>query len=424
VRDAFYDYTVLVERAESCEKESRYSSHWPQKAKWHLDAMSLYVRAVKELSEKLSAESELSAAMGELVSYLADYRASESFAHADAWIKELEQEIDDAPVFFSLQKNKVVLEEKVEEEPFEQRIVHAFRLPEEEKGTASFSESETLTLLEKILAERIVKQRNWRKGMELLLGIPMDETLVQLAKDVWYYLAFFRFVAHMEEKGYPFCMPEEGGRLTIRSGYDLAMAVGSDTPVVSNDLYMDEGEHFFVITGANGGGKTTFARMVGQILYFCRMGLLVPCEGAVLPWYDDLLSHFSNDESEMSGRGKLVEELSRLQPMMKEDCRNHFVILNELFTTAATLDAGIMGRKVLDHFMRADCCGIYVTHIQSLAEEHEGVVSMVAELLEDHHTRSFKIARKPAAEGEYEDSIITKYHMTYEQMQGVIGHDD
>lgn len=202
------------------------------------------------------------------------------------------------------------------------------------------------------------------------------------------------------------------------------MAVESDKPVISNDFVINEGEQFFVITGANGGGKTTFARMVGQILYFCRMGLLVPCKSAVIPRFERILSHFSNEESEVSGRGKLVEELERLRPMMKEDNRNSFVILNELFTTAATLDAGIMGRRVLDYFKNLHCHGIYVTHIQSLAQEREGIVSMVAELEEDHHTRSFKITRKPAEEGEYEDSIITKYHMTYEGMKGVIGCGD
>lgn len=252
----------------------------------------------------------------------------------------------------------------------------------------------------------------------------MDPVLLQLARDVKYYLGFFQLVDDMKEKGYSFCMPVEGERMQIQAGYDAAMAIKSDDPVIRNDFHIEEGERFFVITGANGGGKTTFARMIGQILYFCRMGLLVPCEQAVIPHFQQILSHFSNEESEISGRGKLVEELERLQPMMKKENEKSFVILNELFTTAATLDAGIMGRKVLDFFMELDCYGIYVTHIQSLAEKRQGVVSMVAELKEDHHTRSFKIARKPAREGEYEDSLITKYHMTYEQMKAVIGHGD
>lgn len=252
----------------------------------------------------------------------------------------------------------------------------------------------------------------------------MDKALLQLVTDVQYYLGFYKFVDELEEQGYVFSLPVEGTQMSIRAGYDVAMAAKGEREVVSNDFSMSGEERFFVITGANGGGKTTYARMVGQILYFFRMGFLVPCEQAEIPCFTDVLSHFSNEETEASGRGKLVEELVRLQPMMKEQNENCFVILNELFTTAATLDAGIMGKKVLSHFMQMDCRGIYVTHIQSLAEERDGVVSMVAELEEDHHTRSFKIVRKPAQEGEYEDSLITKYHMTYEQMKEVMGNGD
>lgn len=424
IREAFSTYSTLVDKAEKYEKESRYNNHRPQEEKWHLDAMCLYVRAVEELYASLSAQSNLSAPLQELLSYVTAYCSSESFALAKELTEQLQIDMEEHPVTFSIQKNKVIIEEEVQGEAFGRRMARAFGIPDVESGETAFEETHKLSVLERNLAERTVKLQGWGKPLQQLMKITMDETLLQLAKDVQYYLGFFRFVRFMEEKGYYFCMPEDGERVQIHSGYDLAMAVESEKPVICNDFMINEGEQFFVITGANGGGKTTFARMIGQILYFCRMGLLVPCQAAVLPAFEGILSHFSNEESEISGRGKLVEELERLRPMMREENRNSFVILNELFTTAATLDAGIMGQKVLDYFMNIHCQGIYVTHIQSLAKEREGVVSMVAELEKDHHTRSFKIARKPAEEGEYEDSIITRYHMTYEGMKGVIGCED
>ncbi len=421
VRRAFSQYAVAIEKAEKYEKYSGYSNHSYKKGKWHLDALMVYQEAVHNLYKILSETGGLSEPMQELVSYLNHCLASESFLQAEELGGRLQTQMESQPVCFSLQKNKVIVEDNEEGETFDQRMMRAFRLPERSEKKPYQEENRESGILERNLANRVIKIQGWGKAMQELLTIQMDPILLQLSKDVKYYLGFFLLVEDMKDKGYSFCMPVEGDHMKIQAGYDAAMAVKSDSVVICNDFHIDAGERFFVITGANGGGKTTFARMIGQILYFCRMGLLVPCEQAVIPHFEKLLSHFSNEESEISGRGKLVEELERLRPMMKEENRNSFVILNELFTTAATLDAGIMGQKVLDFFMKHNCYGIYVTHIQSLAEEREGVVSMVAELKEDHHTRSFKIARKPAKEGEYEDSLITKYHMTYEQMKAVIG---
>lgn len=425
LRRAFLCYSETIDKAEKCEKNSIYSNYSEKREKWHLDALCLYVDAVEELYRELEKKENVSEAMQELVAYLAACQSSEKFKQTKEKAKEMQREMAAQPAFFTLQKNKVIVElEEAEETTFAKRMMQAFCISETPDENRRTDENQELSLLERNLAKKLIKLRGWEKNLQQLMKQSMDPLLIQLAKDIHYYLGFFALVQDMEEKGYTFCMPVEGESMRIQSGYDAAMAIRSDKPVIKNDFHIEKGERFFVITGANGGGKTTFARMIGQILYFCRMGLLVPCEQAVIPHYEQLLSHFSNEESEISGRGKLVEELERLQPMMKKENKNSFVILNELFTTAATLDAGIMGQKVLDFFMDTNCSGIYVTHIQSLAEERQGVVSMVAELEKDHHTRSFKITRKPAKDGEYEDSLITKYHMTYEQMKAVIGHGD
>lgn len=422
LRNAFARYSSRIEKARRQEKQSEYNNHRPQKEKWHVDALCTYADAVEELCAVLRGRQVKSEGLQSLLSYLQAYTSAEEYSNWRSMLTMVSERLEREEVIFSLQKNKVILEEQGEQEEFGKRMSRAFRIAERKNERKT--EDSALSRMERALAERVMKQSGVSKQMHLLMEVAMDELLLQLATEVQYYLGFFKFVEFMRGKGYPFCLPEEGNTMSIQSGYDVALAVKSEKPVICNDFSMEREERFFVITGANGGGKTTFARMIGQILYFFRMGLLVPCEDARIPHFTDVLSHFSNEETEASGRGKLVEELVRLQPMMKEQNENCFVILNELFTTAATLDAGIMGQKVLNHFMKMDCRGIYVTHIQSLAEERDGVVSMVAELEADHHTRSFKIARKPAREGEYEDSLITKFHMTYEQMKVVMGHED
>lgn len=172
-----------------------------------------------------------------------------------------------------------------------------------------------------------------------------------------------------------------------------------------------------MVTGANQGGKTTFGRSVGQLVYLTNMGLPVPAASARLPYFSGLVTHFSVEESMESGRGKLQEELTRLAPIMHEESRNLFVIINELFTSAATYDAFKMGRQVIRHFLEHDCYGIYVTHIEELAKENEQIVSLVASLQEGSKSlRTYKIVRQPAEGKGYVDAIVDQFGLSYEEI--------
>jgi len=147
------------------------------------------------------------------------------------------------------------------------------------------------------------------------------------------------------------------------------------------------------------------------------MGLTAPAESAVLPFFENLLTHFSVEESLESGRGKLKEELVRLAPMMREEKGNRFVILNELFTTAATYDAFVMGQRVIRHFADQGCLGVYVTHIAELSKAGEDVSSLVALADEnDHKKRTFRIARKEAKGTGYAGDIVDKHHLSYDEL--------
>lgn len=119
-----------------------------------------------------------------------------------------------------------------------------------------------------------------------------------------------------------------------------------------------------------------------------------------------------------SGQGKLMEELRRLAPIMNNGCEKAFVIINELFTTAAHYDGCIMGARVLDYFMKRSCHGVYVTHLRALGAGTDGVVHMAAMLDgSNEHRRTFKIMRSDAEQGGHVGDIVGKYQLTYEELQ-------
>ena len=293
--------------------------------------------------------------------------------------------------------------------------------------TSPFVTNEQLGFLETEIIRMYRRRRpDFFKELELFykkFDKMIDERMYRVEEEVQYYLAYSMFQKDMEARGCTFCEPkvQDGGNAFVaHEVYDLALARKNrwaDLEVVSNSVQYREGEKFFVVTGPNQGGKTTFARSLGQLVYFAMMGLTAPAESAVIPFFEDLLTHFSVEESLESGRGKLKEELVRLEPMMQEVNGNRFVILNELFTTAATYDAFVMGQRVIRHFADQGCLGVYVTHIAELTKAGDDVASLVALADEkDHKKRTFRVVRKEAEGVGYAGDIVDKHHLGYDEL--------
>jgi DNA mismatch repair ATPase MutS len=102
--------------------------------------------------------------------------------------------------------------------------------------------------------------------------------------------------------------------------------------------------------------------------------------------------------------------------MMEGRQKGTFVVINELFTTAANYDAQMMGRKVLEHFIELGCMGIYVTHLKELASAHPQAVSLRA-TLDENKRPTYQIQRGEAAENAGAEKLVEKYCLTYRQLK-------
>ena len=71
--------------------------------------------------------------------------------------------------------------------------------------------------------------------------------------------------------------------------------------IITNDVTMDDDGRFFVLTGANNGGKTTYTRAVGIIQVLAQAGIYVPCASCEISPVD-----FNLHPLPEGGRGRVL----------------------------------------------------------------------------------------------------------------------
>lgn len=249
----------------------------------------------------------------------------------------------------------------------------------------------------------------------------IDPVVARLAREVCFYLAWIAYTAPIRATGRAFCFPEvepDTRVIEATDAFDVALAtklVADRHAVVCNGFVLQGPERMLVVTGPNHGGKTTFARMFGQLHWLAALGLTVPGSRAHLMLFDVLFTHFERAERIETLRGKLKDDLVRIRAILDRASPRSLIVMNEIFASTTLDDALSLGRRVLDRVSRLGALTVCVTFLTELADFDAHTVSMVAEVdPHDPAIRTFKITRRPADGLAYALAVARKYRVTRE----------
>lgn len=401
-----------------------------QRASWILDAAAVYCDIVQRFARDLECEAPGGEGWSGLRRYVDAYVTSAAFGTLVEETTDLRQRLAGIVYNLGIRGGTVTVSRYEGEDDYSAEVSATFAkfrqgAPREHLiRTATYPD---MNHVEAAVVDRVA--RLFPDVFALLHAFPerhsgfVDHTLAVFDREVQFYLAYLELTEPLRAAGLPMCTPTVlfgDGDVLVEEAFDLALAVQfveRGELVVCNDVALSGAERILVVTGPNQGGKTTFARMVGQLPYLAGLGLDVPGTTAKVPLVDRVVTQFERGENMDDLSGKLSDDLRLIHGALEEVTERSVVVVNEIFTSTTLDDARFLGREILERLSARGCLAVYVTFVDELASLGPAVVSMVSTVdPQDVSRRTFKVVRRPADGLAYADVLAAKYGLTPDRL--------
>ncbi len=168
-----------------------------------------------------------------------------------------------------------------------------------------------------------------------------------------------------------FIFPKINTDKQVIKSKNLGHVLLKETQRIDNDFTI-ENQQFFIITGANMAGKSTFLRTISLSIVMANMGLPV-CAKEFTYSPIKLITSMRTSDSLADDESYFFSELKRLKFIVDEinpetSSKNYFIILDEILKGTNSTDKAIGSKKFVQKLVASGSTGIIATHDLSLCE--------------------------------------------------------
>ncbi len=162
-----------------------------------------------------------------------------------------------------------------------------------------------------------------------------------------------------------YCYPELVDTAIQIESQGLGHPLIPESKRINNDFRIKSHE-FFIITGANMAGKSTFLRTVSLAIVMANMGLPVSAKTFVYRPIKLLTSMRTSDSLEAES-SYFFSELKRLQYIVNQIQKDdYFIVLDEILKGTNSKDKAVGSQQFLERLTHSKATGIIATHDLSL----------------------------------------------------------
>lgn len=267
------------------------------------------------------------------------------------------------------------------------------------------------------------------------------EDVLTFENQMSFYIGAKKLIEAVKARGLdmvrPSYLPMEDREMKATEIFDLSFYIQmvSNDPmaslkgkIITNDCTMDENGRFFVLTGANNGGKTTYTRSVGIVQVLAQAGLYVPAQSCEISPVDFIYTHFPKEEEVGLNTSRFTQECKQFKVTIDTATKYSMLLLNESIQSTTPTECVYIATELTKIFRCVGVRGVYATHLLELARsldtlnaEVEGdtkLVSIVTTVDESgDQKRLYKIIRSAPQEFGYARSIYEKFGVSFEEVK-------
>ena len=234
----------------------------------------------------------------------------------------------------------------------------------------------------------------------------------------------------------PVLLPEEDRAADIKGLFDLcffrkAAAADSnktgDSLVVVNDIEMNDNARFYLLSGANNGGKTTFTRAVGTCHILVQLGLYAPAAECRMSPVDFIYTHFPKEEEVGINSSRFTTEIKELKTISDTITDRCLLLMNESIQSTTPAECMEIAAEIVRIFTIIGARGLFATHLTGLAkmtdefnsdpDNRSKTDSLVVCVDESTGERIYRIKRGIPGESSYASVIFQKYGISADEIR-------
>ncbi|CAJ1967975.1 unnamed protein product [Sphenostylis stenocarpa] len=133
--------------------------------------------------------------------------------------------------------------------------------------------------------------------------------------------------------------------------------------VVRNDVDM---QSLFLLTGPNGGGKSSLLRSICAAALLGICGLMVPAESALIPYFDSITLHMKSYDSPADKKSSFQVEMSELRSIIGGTTKSSLVLVDEICRGTETAKGTCIAGSIIETLEKIGCLGIVSTHLHGI----------------------------------------------------------